>query len=444
MKKLIPILYFVGQCLCFGQPFLVKVGSSDNMEDGDTPKARAQIENSNTTYFASQISASGSSVSNQIATISLRNSVQMPAFTHAYAGQSYRAGTTEFGQNGTGTNTFRMKHFCTVGCYNLQLLFGNSASAVPGTNNIFVKAAVEDSSGNIYPVYFNGQRTVTIPGGGLVKSDVLAIPVKKGDYIWSRTLVWNTNGIYPEGQVHQLPGEWQSPSDLVDSGASGDNLGYSYMPLVIYGNAPATANAVAIVGDSIATGYAISDTYDAAIVTGLGNNVSDFGKNVPHVTLAVNATTFADFNALSNQVFRFRLLTGCNYVLSELGINGISNFSSLTNDAVNLWKTFKNLGFKVYQTTLTPYTTSSDSWATAANQTPTVNEGSRTNFNNIVRTNGFGLLDGFCEIETLASTNAGNGIVWRPGFTSDGLHPNSAIISSNIFRGLATMTNGIY
>lgn len=410
------------------------------------PASQAEVNaGTSHTKFVAPDTLKNSTFGNFIQNFAVRNQIMMPAFTHAYAGQSYRAGTTETGQTTTGTNTYRLKHYCTVTCYNLRLLFGNSASAVAGTNNIFVKAAIEDSSGNIFPVYFNGQRNVMIPGGGTVLSDVVAIPVRKGDYIYSRTLASCTNGFVFEGQVHQFAGEWKyTGSDLVDSGTSGDNLGYTYCPLAIYGSAPQTANCVAILGDSISVGWDVSDVFDAALVTGLGSTVQDLGKNVPHVMLGVNATTFTDFNYATNQQFRFRMLTGCNYVLSELGINGISSFSTLTNSAVNLWSTLKTLGFKVYQTTLTPYTTSSDSWATAANQTPTVNEAARTNFNNIVRTNGFGLLDGYCDVEALASTNAGNGIVWRPNYTADGLHPHNSLVCSNIFRALSSMTNGMY
>lgn len=370
----------------------------------------------------------------------------IPAFTHAYAGQDFNAGYGSTGQTaGPAQTTYRLKHYCAASCSNLKLVFGNNASSTIGANDIFVKASVEDSAGRIYPVTFSQQRNVTIAAGTFAISDPVPIAITNGDFIWSRTAVSAVSGTWSKGQVHQLTGEGESAGDLTDNGTVAQNLGYSYCPFAILGQAASIKSAVFIVGDSISVGlFSANDlatVYDVGIVSGLGH---DFGANIPHALVGLNGDSFALFAIRTNQLYRMRLAEGCNVALCELGINDVSvSMASLTNNAVVVWTLLKSLGMQVYQTTLTPKTTSSDGWITVQNQATTAFENNRTNFNAIVRTGGFGLLTGFCDAEVNAGTNVNGSILWKPLFTQDGLHPYGSATNQFVWQSLSTMTNSL-
>jgi lysophospholipase L1-like esterase len=145
------------------------------------------------------------------------------------------------------------------------------------------------------------------------------------------------------------------------------------------------------------------------------------------------------------------LLNGCTAAICEYGINDLYDLGN--NDVVvrgNLLKVWIELsvrGMKVYQTTITPRSTSTDGWVTTANQTPqnativawrtTVNDWIRagspidptTKAAVAVGTSGALLagqaghpLTGYFEIADLAET-ARNSSIWKAGYTTDGLHP---------------------
>lgn len=376
-----------------------------------------------------------------------------PVFTRAYTGGAYNvnygslgAGSGPQGNTSTGTNTYRMLHYCSANVSRIKLFFGNFASATPATNWLFVKCAIEDSSGMKYPVYFNGSRTVAIPPGGSVYSDTMALMITNGDYIYSRTAAGVTNGIYSKGAAHQLTGEGQAAGDLVDSGTITTSLGYAYVPYAIYGETFANKDAIAIFGDSIAMGYDSASGglgyYDWGIVSGLGDN---FGQNWPHALMGINAETFGKFLIRTNSNLRLQLIAGCNVALCQLGINELGSLQTLTNNAVALWRYLNQMGLKVYQTTLTPDTDDSvDFWTTTDHQTVFASESVRTNFNNIIRSGGYGLLAGYCDAEAAAGTNVNGAIVWKPNYTEDGLHPMGTDANTAIWTCLTNMTKNLH
>ncbi len=96
---------------------------------------------------------------------------------------------------------------------------------------------------------------------------------------------------------------------------------------------------------------------------------------------------------------------------------------------------------KVFICTIPPKTTSTDNWATTANQSVNFNgagtETCRLNVNSSIRgTNiGAGVLasvNGVIDIEGIVGTTRGSdgAIVWQPGATGDGVHPLQAMAAS--------------
>ena len=103
----------------------------------------------------------------------------------------------------------------------------------------------------------------------------------------------------------------------------------------------------------------------------------------------------------------------------------------------------------MYQTTVTPQTTSTDAWVTTANQTVTAVHARRIGLNDWIRdgapfdtATGLAVavgatgstivragtrahpLKGFFEIADIVETSRNSGI-WKAGWTTDGLHPNA-------------------
>lgn len=83
---------------------------------------------------------------------------------------------------------------------------------------------------------------------------------------------------------------------------------------------------------------------------------------------------------------------------------------------------------KLYQATMEPFTTSTDSWVTVANQTPAAFNADRQTLNTGYRTTLYTNLDGFLEIDTMLSSgvNSGRFQVSFGAFTGDGIHVNYA------------------
>lgn len=365
-----------------------------------------------------------SSVSNPFGAIRI-------VFNHAQTGQSYQAPLGNLGQTSVANNTYRMQHYCTASCQQIQFLFGNSAGNTVNLNDITVKASCEDSAGNIYPLFFNGQPTVVIKPGAFVLSDKLGIQVQSGDYIWTRTFA-TVVGQYSIGEVVQQAGEGFIAGDFTGGGLVTVQLGYAYVPLAIYGQTISPKDCVAIVGDSITKGNAVTNPYNSAIVNGFG---PPFGNVNPHVDLGLSGNSLAASILRVNTNLMWRLLDGCSIVLCQLGINDFpgGNVNTMIANATSLYTYWRSLGLKVWQTTLTPKTTSTDGWTTAINQTVTGPEPTRLAFNAWIRNGGAGLLSGVCDVEFYSSQLNGSAIVWKNNYTADGLHPSGAPTNQTIF-----------
>jgi hypothetical protein len=128
---------------------------------------------------------------------------------------------------------------------------------------------------------------------------------------------------------------------------------------------------------------------------------------------------------------RLKTLMYCTHLVCEGGTNDISAGTSaaVTQTALQTqWGIAKQLGIsRVDQMLIIPRTTSSDSWATAGNQTPVANFTSgaaRDTLNTALTANvGSNGLDGVIDVPS-ALADTGTPSVWKsPGYTTDGVHP---------------------
>jgi hypothetical protein len=84
--------------------------------------------------------------------------------------------------------------------------------------------------------------------------------------------------------------------------------------------------------------------------------------------------TAKSFNLNSHRYLRMMAIRGATHAVCQYGVNDLNlaltpTFSSVGTDPVTAWRLMADRGMKVYQTTITPFTTSTDSFSTTTNQT---------------------------------------------------------------------------
>lgn len=369
--------------------------------------------------------------------------------------------------NGSHTGgTAKYNHLFTRSAYGIQLVFSNWVAGTSNTemdawNDIVVGAAVE-LNGTVMPVTFGGKRRTTISPGGTVVSDPIGIDVPKGATMSTRTFVEVGAGqFFPLGNIpQQSSGEgnnYATPTgaDLTSTGSAsltGVATGgpYAFGPSAILAQViDPDKPVVGIVGDSIANGTGeVSAAQGGFIQRSLGNNYSFQKVAYPGEALL---SGWAAPNGL-NRRRRVALmaLCGVTHIITDYTVNSLGT-TTLQVDAAAVWVSLARVATQgVYATTLTPQTTSSNGWTTAAGQAvaDATKEGRRLAFNAWLR-DGAPLsaafapvapgtitagtrragepghpLAGYFDAADLAETARDSGI-WKPNYTADGTHPNA-------------------
>jgi lysophospholipase L1-like esterase len=318
-------------------------------------------------------------------------------------------------------------------CSGLKLVYANHQTTTTGDvanpDTITIKASIDLGGGVLIPVRFSGKKTIDIDGGGFVTSDEIGINLTKGSTFFVRTYVSVAAGKkWVKGSSSWINGEGKhQAADVTEGGALNivaDNGGY-YKPIAIMGRTsvkkPTTKSAL-LVGDSIMWGTGDSTTPRDYI----GYTQTALYNKRPLVVIARPSETAQGFNVVTNRMFRMQMIKHCGFVVSNYGINDIRasrTLAQVQNDLLAIWNMFNKMGLPVFQNTITPSTTSTDSWATTGNQTPESSNAVRVQVNDWIRTVP-SPLSGYFEIADLAETARNSGI-WKAGYTSDGLHPNA-------------------
>lgn len=345
----------------------------------------------------------------------------------------------------------RKRYIATRDVTSLRLIYGNiySVDSVP-TSSITVKAAIEYGE-NMYPAFAGGGRARTLDEGALVAFDPVGVLIPAGAVFYVRT--WVSGSAIP---LQGSPSNLTQPSwgegcdmssgvtqpDLTTSGTIAANASSHYSPVVVSaGNGGDAVATVGIIGDSIAAGVGDESSFQ----TGRGFVRRALNNNIPYTSIAVQGE-----QASHRRVLRMPLLDGSSHIICALGVNDIyqsASLETLQSINYNIWRQAALTGAKIYQTTLTPRTTSTDAWATTANQAPldASQEAVRVAYNTWLR-DGAPLqggapaatgsaasgtiragkaghpLTGYFDVADAAepSRNAG---VWVPNGTVDGVHP---------------------
>lgn len=355
---------------------------------------------------------------------------------------SRSGGTSLALSDGVSTGiTTQMQHTCTTAFTGLRLVFCNWYNAgqeADTPNDIVVKALVRYQGVLLY-VTFNGSRSVTIAPGATVVSDPLGFTQAKGATFYTRTFVSVTSGgSYPLGATSDAyRNEWVAAGDLLSTGTAPANTATkSYGPWALLGT-PTKALAsprLLIVGDSRAVGY--NDVLPVGTTTqdAFGWVRRAFDGKLSYVNLSLSGTSAGNMIDWQGGFRRFGLADACGTYEAAIvswGINDITGGASAATVQTRLqavWALLTARGLPVYGATIPPVTTSTDNWATTANQTLAPANAVRLAVNAWLRTKPAPLVKVYEFADAVESARDSG--LWKAngtayGYTQDGVHEST-------------------
>lgn len=345
----------------------------------------------------------------------------------------------------TAVTTYRSTHTVRATAKDLRVWFPESTGADPYT---IAGASIEVPDGTLHRLLFAGAVSKTVANlAGPVVSDVLTgLQVNAGDVI--RVRVAYNPGVVPTTMA-ALTAEDVAAGDLTGAGTMTANAGIvrnQPAPVAIHGLAAASTIAVAGIGDSIMEskndgGYPGQGGFFRRALIGAGKPWTNYG---------VNANSHG--SSYGERAVRYgATLTGFTHALVEYGINDLNNAAEVATvqaSAIQHWEWLKAQGLKLWQTTTTPYSSSTDGWATAASQTPATSNTRRVEWNDwlrdgapivsgtatatgttdpsAVRAGAAGHpLSGIIEVADTVESARNSGVWADSTLTDDGIHPTS-------------------
>jgi lysophospholipase L1-like esterase len=303
-------------------------------------------------------------------------------------------------------------------------IYNNAGVDAPGPSTITVKASVRMTGGLNFPVWFNGRRAVTIEPGAVVTSDPLGINIAKGATFFIQTHVSTTvGGQIPFGiKTRSGDSEGKAGGDQVGSGLTA-SASRCFSPIMVTA-VPATpldSPVILGLGDSNMAGY------NDIVGTGDSNGVirRAFDGVLSYVNVGVSSASVGTNDTLVELQYRMNVAdtVQAHAALIIEGTNDIQGGASLATMQAryaNLWALLAQRGLPIYQCTVPPWTTSSDSWATVGNQTVSAYEATRVLVNDWLRTVPSPVTHIFDLADAVES--ARNSGKWKAGYTIDGVH----------------------
>lgn len=297
-------------------------------------------------------------------------------------GSSYMPRTLSSGANQAASCQTKM--LTRVPVRSIRFMFANFQGIESSTGNaaITVKASMLTSlgaGGVLIPLTFATQATVSIPIDKFAVSDPIAIDLPTPGtavFIVTYVSVGTLGQKWPMAKYGYATDSEGTHNDVDDTASTtgittGLGNGYVYGPSAMLGQPAGTYNRprIACVGDSIMRGAQgqtpFSETYGLHVISPLkdyiAHNVAAYGENASQWAPSAGHYKRAPF------------LDGCTTAICEYGINDCKTpsmtLATLQANNLRIWTELANRGMRVIQTTITPYTTSTDSFATVANQT---------------------------------------------------------------------------
>lgn len=331
-----------------------------------------------------------------------------------------------------------------------------SASETSGAQAQTVTATLEYPIGTIHSRFtFSGGNTGTVPAGGALVSDSLAVTLPLGARFAVRSWL-NAPGGAAYTQVLGASGDGSSfgasIADTTGTTAALPANVTSWGPTAVLGMT--SRPVVAIAGDSIGAGYLDSAGDNLAGAVGvIGRSIY---LDVPTLNVSSVGNTLPGFAGVGTggldgrKKRQYMVDAGCTHVISNLGVNDAGGSRASSQMITDLNALIALIGLPWIHCTITPpQAASTDAYLTVANQTAHANAVAQQQFNDALRRGTAGLLHAaHVEIADLAESSRGSG-KWRvDGVTAnlstpDGLHPSvwlyRQIAQVNPFRSVLSL-----
>jgi hypothetical protein len=288
--------------------------------------------------------------------------------------------------NLVGTFTGRRHHYAhpAGGISDLKTIdvaYFFSPGALTNTSVLKIKRYIEYPAGVFHQVTWGGATSVTIqPGDQVVSDPVAGLTIPKGAKFWERTVSLQTTQFFP---MILTPAE--STTLGIDDGLGGGDLGNGGTVVPSTGNA--TFGSVAIFGTVNALPGAVKsfvllgdfNTFGSGDVSSVGAKGGSGWlarlldkPGYPYLNTAIGTQSAQQFMFQLGKVNSLLGLFGFTDVVVSFGSEDLRT-GGATSDILNLFNTIfvqPNIAGKyIWHTTIGPYTTSTDGWATVANQT---------------------------------------------------------------------------
>lgn len=328
---------------------------------------------------------------------------------------------------------------------------------------ISASVSIEYPAGTKTALTFNRRRQGALNTAGEVCSDFLAINIPAGAEFWISCAEYLAAGYLCKNMAMNTAigeGSTASTTRVADRtqqiGSDPASRSSNTWPLRIISRT--THGGACGLGDSIVDGTGDSFTTPLADTAAAGDGWGLVGRAVANQRAYINCGVAGDDLETcvlgGNTNFRMSQLAYVKNGIMEWGVNSISNgatLASLKANMLTLWTraaTFKRPDGRLFQTTIGPNTTSTDSWATTTNQTVKAGETNRVDLNDWIRdgapisggvpvaTGAPGIrageaghpLYGYFDVAD-ALESARNSGKWKVDgtankYTGDGLHPN--------------------
>lgn len=303
-----------------------------------------------------------------------------------------------------------------------------------------IKRYIEYPAGTFWQVTWASATSKSIAAGGLVTSDVVpGLTIPAGAKYWERTV--NLGGTVNPFPVVELPAAStvlgvDDGNDVTDKGNSGTVSPTSgintFGAAVILCDmlAHAAARSVIVLGDSLSFGQADDSAVGALHGSGFLDRMLDT-KGFGHMKVAKAGMSASDLAGSNTAIANLVALCGVSVseVIDAFGINDLRlgrTQVQLLADKQTYYTAVVN-GRKLKATTLTPRSTSTDSWATTVNQTAQVdgNMAALNSVNAAIRA-GLTQTSGYLDAADAAMSARDSDIhAAPPAGTPDGTHFNS-------------------
>lgn len=289
----------------------------------------------------------------------------------------------------------RSRHVAQDNISSLQLVFANWYQTTAYTNGetgtggvSTITASVEYPVGVFTLVKFGGLAQGTIPELSNIVSDGinLSTPIPAGAVFYVRSYCTNPAGLPWTKFGDKAKGEalivgTSGIADLTMGGTVTTNYGVTtYCPVAIIGQT--TKSSLFIIGDSRAVG--VKDWYSGS-EGALEEIARSLAPSLGYITAACAGSNLQGF--IASNSLKLSLAKYTSHVICEYGINDLFASGRTASQVLADQQTVYNLfpSKPVYQTTLPPESSSTDSWATVGNQTTLSANSNRVQVNNAIR-----------------------------------------------------------